>query len=128
MFRDPFEEFEELIGSLTSGGSYRVYRPPISAYETENEFVIYLAVGGADKDSLKVIYDSGVLIIKGHRPEPEGPEDRVYHIAEIYFGPFERRIRLDAEIDVDRITSRYENGLLEVKVPKKKRKIEIKVD
>jgi HSP20 family protein len=122
MFKDPFEEFEEF---LTSVGNvpYRVYKPPISAYETEDEFVIYLAVGGADKSSLKVIYDSGTLIISGKRPEPPGPENRIYHIAEIYFGPFERRLRLNAEIDVDGITSRFE-----IRVPKKKRKIQIEVE
>jgi HSP20 family protein len=127
MFKDPFEEFEEFLTSL-GNVSYRIYKPPISAYETEDEFVIYLAVGGADKSSLKVIYDSGTLIISGKRPEPPGPENRIYHIAEIYFGPFERRLRLNAEIDVDGITSRFENGLLEIRVPKKKRKIQIEVE
>ncbi len=127
MFKDPFEEFEEFLGNITRGG-YRVYKPPISAYETEDEFVIYMAVGGADKSSLKVLYDNGTLIISGKRPEPGGPDDRVYHIAEIYFGPFERKLYLNAEIDVDGITSKYENGLLEIRVPKKKRTIQIEVE
>jgi HSP20 family molecular chaperone IbpA len=35
---------------------------------------------------------------------------------------------LNAEIDVDGITSRFENGLLEIRVPKKKRKIQIEVE
>ncbi len=126
MFKDPFEEFEEFlinVGNIT----YRVYKPPISAYETDDEFVIYMAVGGADKSSLRVVYDSGTLIISGKRPEPPGPTNRIYHIAEIYFGPFERRLQLNAEIDVDSIISKFENGLLEIRVPKKKRTIQIEV-
>jgi len=127
MFKDPFEEFEEIFGNLVRS-TYRVYKPPISAYETDDEFVIHMAVGGADKTSLRVIYDNGTLIISGKRPEPEGPENRIYHIAEIYFGPFERRLYLNADVDVDNITSKYDNGLLEVRIPKRKKTIQIEVE
>lgn len=79
------------------------------------------------KNSLRVLYDNGTLIISGKRPEPESSENRIYHIAEIYFGPFERKLYLNADIDVDGITSKYENGLLEIRIPKKKRTIQIEV-
>lgn len=121
------EEFWE--GFIMVRRPTRAYHPPTNLYETENEFVVMVAVSMADRDSLRVIYESGTLLIQGQRLEPEAEVPKRYHLMEITLGPFERRIIINAEIDPDGITSTYTEGMLTIRIPKvKPREIEVRED
>jgi len=96
----------------------RVYHPPTNLYETDDEFVVMMAVSCVDRESLRVIYKSGALLIEGTRSEPDREIPKLYHLMEISFGAFQRRIIINAEIEPDGITSLYSDGMLVVRIPK----------
>ena len=107
----------------------RAYHPPTNLYETEDEFVVMVAVSMADRESLRVVYEAGTLLIQGQRSEPEAEVPKRYHLIEIALGPFERRIVINAEIDPDGIRSTYTEGMLTIRIPKAKpREIEVRED
>ena len=121
------EEFWE--GFIMVRRPTRAYHPPTNLYETDDEFVVMVAVSMADRESLRVIYEAGTLLIQGQRLEPEEEVSKRYHLIEITLGPFERRIIINAEIDPEGIKSTYTEGMLTIRIPKvKPREIGIRED
>ena len=57
--------------------------------------------------------------IYGIRRDLHTEDERKFHVVEISYGPFERRVYVGEEVDIERIESRLENGLLTIDVPKK---------
>jgi len=107
----------------------RTFKPPINFYETENEFVVQIALPGTSKDDIHVEFKEGILSISGVRRDYCQDEPRQYHVLEIMFGPFERRIYIGEDVDLENLETSYRDGLLEIRVPKKvKRKIEIEIE
>jgi HSP20 family protein len=56
------------------------------------------------------------LAISGERPVQE-TEGRVYQQIEIPSGPFRRVIELQVEVDAERATATYEDGVLRIELP-----------
>jgi len=131
--REIWELFDELW-EFVSGERPRVhvsrtFKPPMNFYETENEFVIQMALPGTSKEEIRIEFNNGVLSIRGLRRDHSEDEPRQYHVLEIMFGPFERRIYLGEEVDVEKIHTAYKDGLLEIRIPKKvKKEIEIEIE
>jgi HSP20 family protein len=101
------------------------WRPDVDVFETEAGFVVHVPLPGANKEDVGVTWDaeSGELAVAGvvHRP---GDEEflKTLAVGERKVGAFERKIKLGsratAQIDVDGISAKLENGLLVVDVPK----------
>ena len=37
---------------------------------------------------------------------------------EIHYGPFEQRVPVPGEVDIDKLTAHYKDGFLEIRLPK----------
>jgi HSP20 family molecular chaperone IbpA len=70
------------------------WEPPIDVLETEEEFLIFVALPGVDPDQVEAVIDGGVLIISGRRVLPAELRDARIHRLELPQGRFERRIVL----------------------------------
>ncbi|MGB9781265.1 Hsp20/alpha crystallin family protein [Caldanaerobacter sp.] len=106
-------------------------RPRVDIVESETEIVATAELPGVDKKDIEInVYDN-ILEIKGQTSVDEEKEDKNYYIRERYYGSFARRIELPAEVDPERTTAKFENGILKITMPKlhpskpKKRKIDI---
>jgi len=128
-FWDIFEDIYEFFGSgrprlLVS----KIYRPPANVFETDELIVIQLSLSGTRREDIRVEYSGEYLTVRGIRRDMDPEARRKYHTVEIFFGPFERKFCVGKEIDVDNIETRYADGLLVIKIPKKKkRSVEIEV-
>jgi HSP20 family protein len=100
-----------------------VYRPAVNLYETKERYVIEAELAGAHKEDIGIDFSGDTLRIFGTRKPVQGAENRRYHAAEIYFGPFERRIIIRDSLDARRIKSTFKSGLLRVEIPKKTKKV-----
>jgi HSP20 family molecular chaperone IbpA len=70
------------------------WEPPIDMFESERELQILIALPGVEPARIEIMMDSGVLIVAGERPVPEGLRGAAIHRMEIPYGRFERRIEL----------------------------------
>jgi HSP20 family molecular chaperone IbpA len=112
--------------SLTATGSPQYWRPATDIFETEDEFVLRLEIAGLNPDSVR-IYQSGdgrKLGLQGERKD-EAKDARTrhwYHQLEIYFGPFELSIVLPVrlQLDLEDVKASYQDGILILKISKKK--------
>ncbi len=78
--------------------------------------VVRADLAGIDPDSIALEVRGRELILAGRR-EPASGEDRVYQQLEIEHGPFRRVVSLGADVDADRATAAYEDGMLIVELP-----------
>ncbi|MDR9418888.1 Hsp20/alpha crystallin family protein [Gracilimonas sp.] len=115
------EVFEDALNwprTTTSG-----FIPELNVYETDTEFEISAALPGMNKDDIEITFNSGVLTISGERKMQKEENGRRYHRVESRFGKFSRSLPLPGDIvDHDKIAANYENGVLNVTIPKVKDK------
>ena len=116
-------------------GAGKDFAPPCDVFDTEDAYVVHLSLPGAKKEDVGVNWDAdkSELGVAGviYRP---GDENFLKTLAmdERQVGVFERKIRLGsraspANVEVDTITAKMEDGILIVTVPKVDREyVEIK--
>ncbi|MFL5806807.1 MAG: Hsp20/alpha crystallin family protein [Roseiflexaceae bacterium] len=112
--------------AATAGG----FQPAVDLYETEQEYVVKLAVPGLKPDNFEITMQQNMLTIQGHTQEEEKQEGARYHMREQRFGEFTRTIQFPTQVDPDKIQASLSNGILTIRVPKaeaaKPRRITVK--
>ena len=107
------------------------FTPPADIFDTEDAFVVHVALPGAKKEDVAVSWDAdkSELNVAGVRHRP-GDEEflKTLVLAERKVGLFERKVRLGskaspAQVDADAISARMEDGILMVTIPKLDRDI-----
>jgi HSP20 family protein len=109
-----------------------VSSPPANINETNKEYMIDLSVPGMKRDDFKVDVEDGVLSISCEKEEEKKDEGKNYRRREFSYSNFSRTFTLPDNIDENAIVAKYDNGMLQVTIPKKevsvsKPKKEIKV-
>jgi len=117
-------EMEELFADLCHHrlAPQRIgFRPRVDVYRTEDPTVLHVVaeLPGVDPAQVDLAIADGVLVISGRRRRT-GDGRRYEHI-EIDYGPFERRIALGDGFDADAAEASYQNGLLTIALPLKRR-------
>jgi HSP20 family molecular chaperone IbpA len=84
------ERLSQQFFSLRESG----WEPPIDVLETENEFLIIIALPGVDPDEVEAVIENGTLVISGRRVLPVELRNARIHRLELPQGRFERRIAL----------------------------------
>jgi HSP20 family protein len=70
------------------------------------------------KDDVKVLFDDGVLTIKGERKIEKEVKGEKVHRTERYFGMFERSFALPEDVEVKGIRAESKDGVLIVTLPR----------
>ncbi|KAF2461859.1 HSP20-like chaperone [Lineolata rhizophorae] len=107
-------------------GAAADFTPEADVFDTPAAFVVHISLPGAAKEDVDVSWDAekSELRVAGvvYRP---GDEELLKTLAmdERKVGPFEKKVRLGsranpANVDVEGITAKLENGVLRVDVPK----------
>jgi HSP20 family protein len=116
------EEIEELFADLWQvprfTGLRRGFRPAVDCFATSDprELVVVVEVAGIDPATVGIAVEERSLTISGQRTRPR-VSGQLYQQAEIEYGPFERRLSLEHDIDPDAASASYESGLLRITLP-----------
>jgi HSP20 family protein len=78
--------------------------------------VVKVDLAGIDLDEVGIEVSGRQLAILGERQVQE-TEGRVYQQVEIPSGPFRRVVELQVDVDADRATATYEDGVLRIELP-----------
>jgi HSP20 family molecular chaperone IbpA len=93
----------------------------MNAYETDDGVELFFDLADVPRESIEVTAEPGRLIIRGRRvpPQPKCEPGHTFRIRamEIDWGPFKRSIALPRRVRLDAIESRYERGILWVRLP-----------
>jgi HSP20 family protein len=133
---DPFREmttmrnqFDRVFGSVFEGRQ-ESWLPAVDVFDTSDAVVLKAELAGMDPADIQIELDDNVLTIKGERKFEEEVDEGRYYRVERRFGSFERSLALPQGSKASDIVANYEDGVLEVRVPKveeaQPRKIEVK--
>ena len=137
----PFEfdrirkEMDRVWDSFLEGRPMRragEWLPSIDVSETKSDLVIKAELPGMDSKDIDISLSNGFLTIKGEKNQEKEEKDENYHLIERSYGSFTRSVQLPREVQSDKITASFKNGVLRVTLPKseeaKKKEIKIKVE
>ena len=110
-------------------------KPATNIFETEKDFKVEILLPGFKKEDVQLNYHENVLTVKVELPEKEEGQEQEYKFQHREFGvySFERKFRIPKTVNYDNIEARFENGILELVLPKKeealpKPPVEIKIN
>lgn len=90
----------------------------LDVFDGGSEIVIKSTIAGVAPEDLDISITNEMVTIKGERYMDEEVREKDYYYQELYWGSFSRSVILPAEVDADRATAVYKNGLLTIRLPK----------
>jgi HSP20 family protein len=138
-FRD-FEEMERWMEEALRPGVPAVWwrtptaemawLPAFEMYEKPDKFVVRVDLPGMKKEEIDVHVVGDTLTVSGERRESTEVKNEEYRRCEFNYGSFSRSITLPAAVNAARVDASFENGVLEITLPKavevKPKKVQVK--
>ena len=135
--RDIFGDFDDLMGGwFRSPAVLRreetAKMPAIDVSENEGAYLVKAELPGVAREDLDVTIKDGMLSINAERKkEKKNDKDGRVIREERYYGKFVRSLRLGSDVDESGIEAHYEDGVLNLSLPKtaevKPRKVDVKI-
>ncbi len=135
---DPFEELKRMQDRITRlleefdrfSAIPTEVSVPVDIIDEEDKIKVIADLPGFSKEDIEIYLEDGDLVIKAERKEEIEEKGKNYIRQERRFGEIYRRITLPEEVDAEKIKAKYNNGVLEIELPKttkKERKV-IKIE
>ncbi len=87
-------------------------------YEDENAIVLTAELPGVEKEDLYVDTKGKLVTLGGERKSDEKITDEHSYRRERNYGKFERSFNLPFEINTEKVTATFNNGILKLEIPK----------
>jgi HSP20 family protein len=107
---------------------HRSWRPQADIFESATHMTVKVELAGMREEDIEVTLYEDALVISGVRQDEHDElaerdtqriqENLYYYEAQIRYGPFRVEVFLSSPIDREAVTARYENGFLQVNLPK----------
>jgi len=105
--------------------------PPAEMEETEDAVLIRLEVPGINPEDIDIQASAEAISIRGERKSESKTEEKGMTRTEFRYGSFQRVIPLSTRINHNQVEAEYENGVLELTLPKveetKQKAVKVKV-
>jgi HSP20 family protein len=128
---DPIRELDSLQGDMNrlfdrffeggrgaNGSTSGRWIPAMDLVETDDHLVLRGDLPGMTEDDVDIEIKDNVLTVSGERKSEQEERAEGYHRVERSFGRFSRSLTLPQGIDPDKVEAKFENGVLEVQIPK----------
>lgn len=130
---DPTRELDALQGDMNrlfdsffqgrgtarrSANGLQRWIPPMDLTEDEKEFVLRADLPGVDRDDVDIEVKDDVLTVSGERRSEHEDKGEGFYRMERSFGRFSRSIDLPSGVEANAVSADFENGVLEVRIPK----------
>jgi HSP20 family protein len=117
-----FEDFfnKPLLDLFDGGFSGRTMNvPAVNITERKDDYMVSLAAPGLKKEDFKINLEVNMLTISSEKEEKNEEKDEKYTRQEYSYSSFERSFTLPDEVNQDKIDAHYEDGVLNLVLPKK---------
>jgi HSP20 family protein len=103
------------------GGINRAVQVPVNIKETDKTYEMELVAPGLRKEDLKLNISGDMLTVSFEHKEEnnEGSEQEGWLKQEYRHQSFSRSFNLDDTIDANKVTAKYQDGILHLSLPKK---------
>lgn len=118
---DIFSDWDRFLEMQTPGlpvYDEREFKPATDVAETDGAYMLSIDLPGLKVENIKIEVTDGVLHVSGERKSEKKFDDNQTHRIERSYGSFKRSFSLPKNIEADNIEAHYEDGVLELKLPK----------
>lgn len=112
LFDDLFEQ-DAGTGGFARGG---MTVPAIDVHQSEDQLELSAELPGVREEDIDLSIEDGVLTLRGEKKYSRTDEERGY--SERRYGTFERRITLPGNIDEEKCSADFRDGVLTITMPK----------
>ena len=114
-----FEDFDRNFFNITPLAHHGTFTPMVDINEDKDNLYFIAELPGLSSDDVKLTVSDGVLTIRGEKNREEEHHDRNFYRMERSYGEFVRQFTLPEDVKEDDIEADFNNGVLEIVVPKK---------
>lgn len=116
-------EIDRLFDDAFGGRGGPSWAPAVDVSEDNNEITLDIELPGIDPEQVEVSIDNGTLTVRGEKRESrkeknDAGEGGYYHVIERNYGSFVRTFQLPQGIDENQVNAEFNNGVLEIRIPK----------
>jgi HSP20 family protein len=94
------------------------WHPVVDIFENDDHLVIKAELPGIDKKDIEIDVKDRVLSLRGERSYDNEVKEDKYYRRERVFGKFVRSFTLPVNVDAEKISADYKEGVLSITVPK----------
>ena len=112
--------FENNLGTeFMSNFNTGITLPAVNIKETNDQFVLELAIPGMKKSDFSIEVDNKILSISSEVKTENQMEESTYTRREFGYSSFKRTFTLPGNVESDRVNANYRDGILLVMLPKR---------
>lgn len=91
--------------------------PAVNITEAPDEYIVSLAAPGLKKEDFKIDVSGNMLTISSEKEENKEEKGKKFNRREYNYASFSRSFTLPEEVNMEKITARYEDGVLKISLP-----------
>ena len=114
-----------------TGPQARAWAPALDISEEKDAYLVSVELPGIKPDQIEITLEDGLLTLAGEREFHAESGEQQFHRVERRYGSFRRAITLPNQVQADAIEAHFEDGVLNVRVPKaeeaKPKRIQVQV-
>ncbi|AEA46251.1 archaeal heat shock protein Hsp14 [Archaeoglobus veneficus] len=125
-----FEEFERFSRQFAPEELAVPAAMPVDVIDEGDKIKVVADLPGFNKEDIQIYVEDGDLVIRAERKEEKEERGKDFIRQERRYGEVYRRVSLPAEVKIEEAKASYNNGVLEIVLPKteKAQKKEIKIE
>jgi HSP20 family protein len=129
----PFQAIDREIALLnravgnSTAATENVYRPAIEVQEDEASYILKVALPGVRREDIDVQVTPESVSLTAEHPYKRDEQKATYR-SELWYGKFTRQLTLARKVNPEQVTAQYENGILELTLPKVMKAQAVKVN
>lgn len=93
--------------------------PKVDVIDLEDSIEIDAEIPGLSKEEVSVDLEENILSITGSKRTDDSTEKKQYIRKELKRSSFKRSFKLSSSFELSKINAKFNNGLLNIKIPKK---------
>jgi len=111
--------FDDFFRDFPAAAATAAFVPSLAVEETESAVKLSAELPGLEQKDFEISVEDGVFTLRGEKRSESASEKGGWSRSERSFGRFERRIALPAEVEIEKASATFKNGVLEVTLPKR---------
>lgn len=118
LWKDLDQIFDNFSTEKSLSDELNSFIPAVELTETDKSYVVGVDLPGIKKEEIKIEMFENTLNISGERKREKHFEDKKAQRIERSYGSFRRSFSLPKNADAEKVEAKYENGVLELVIPK----------
>jgi HSP20 family protein len=86
--------------------------------ERDDHYGVKVDLPGIPKEDISVNVEGDALVISAERNLEKREDKDNYHLMERHYGKMSRRVRIPKDADVEKAQAKFENGVLDLTLPR----------